>query len=65
MAVVPKGVLHLLGRDGASVCSSPFGLLTSSTARCTCPTCLEIWDEVKQQLARRPLVTDDSEEGSH
>jgi hypothetical protein len=64
MTLVVQGVLHLLDRDGMSVCSSPFGLLTGSVARCTCPSCLEIWESTRNQLVR-PLATDDSEDLGH
>jgi hypothetical protein len=64
MSIAVQGVLHLLDRDGMSVCSSPFGLLTGSVARCTCASCIEIWHEAKHE-PRRPLITDDDEELGH
>jgi hypothetical protein len=64
MPSVLQGVLHLLDRDGMSVCSSPFGLLTGSVARCTCSTCLEIWESTRNHLVR-PLATDDGEDLGH
>lgn len=59
------GVLHLLDRDDTSLCSSPFGLLTSSAARSTCASCSSIWHEAKHAYSGRPLVADDADEIGH
>jgi hypothetical protein len=62
---VGNGLLHALDRDGSALCGCPYGLLTSSSARCTCMSCLSIWEEAKHQHVGRPLVTDDADEIGH
>jgi hypothetical protein len=64
MTLIVQGVLHLLDRDGTALCSSPFGLLTGSLARCTCASCLDMWESTRNQLVR-PLAIDDDQERGH
>ena len=60
-----RGLLHLLGRDGAALCGGSYGFLTASVARCSCLGCLTIWEGVKHNVNGRPAATDDSDEIGH
>jgi len=59
MIAAPQGLVHLLGSDFRALCGSEFGLLSTSSARCTCGTCLAVWDRVRHDALDRSLVTDD------
>lgn len=65
MRVVVQGLVHLLDRDGSSLCSCPFGLLTGSLARCTCPSCAAIWKQARHERFGRPPVVDDLDNVGH
>lgn len=56
---VGHGLLHALDRDGTALCGCPYGLLTSSAARCTCASCQTLLHQAKHEHIGRPLVTDD------
>ena len=59
------GLLHLLDRDLTALCGSPFGLITGSAARCTCPSCLSIWSNARDLAGSRPLAAGDPVIVSH
>lgn len=50
------GLLHLLDRDMTTLCGCPYGLITGSVARCTCTSCIAIWDSTCDVAHGRPLA---------
>ena len=60
-----EGLLHLLGRNLVAVCGNPFGLLTTSVARCNCATCLSLWEDLRDSPADRPLAGGEADEVTH
>lgn len=59
------GLLHLLDHDLTPLCGCPYGLISGSAARCTCPSCLSIWANTRGLAGRRPLVVGDAVIVSH
>lgn len=59
------GLLHLLDRDMTPLCGCLYGLVTGSAARCTCTSCLAIWDSTCDVAQGRPLAVGRAPTVSH